>query len=1232
LDKKTLHTTLLVILLLIFSGCSTTKNTRVTRSYHNITSRYNIFFNARQSLKSGEEKIERTIENDYTHLLPVFKDSDPSSAKAVKSDMENVILKASKLIEVHSITKKPKRRRSGGSRRYQEFARKEEFNNWIDDSYLIMGKAYFYQDNFLSAIDNLAYVIRKFPEEKTKYEAYLWLIRSYTELERFAEASEIIITAERDEDFPRGLERDFAVVVAEYYIKMGDYTEATKYLDIAIQKTFWRKQKARLQYILAQLYEETGQPGLASQAYFRVGKYNPPYDMAFNAKIKAASIFTGEGDAEKLKKELHKMLRDDKNIEYRDQIYYALGNIHFREGNRKEAILNYRKSVSSSIYNSYQLAQSAITLAGLYFEDLNYRNAQSYYDSAMIVIDDNYPDYENLESRYNSLTRLVDQILIVEREDSLQKVALMSEIERDALIDNLIETEKERQLQEQMGPVQGGANSSFYRANQYRLGMGRTQAGSGWYFYNPQTVSFGKVQFQQRWGERKPEDNWRRSDKSTLSEGEYNEFEELIDSTLIEEPIVDDPLQREFYTQNLPMNDSLMALSHEQIKEALYNAGKLFKTEFKNYQQSNAAFIELNRRYPDNIYTLASWFDLYDNYEILENQERSDFYRNSIINRFPESKYARYLLNPNFFVDLEAQKDSINRLYQYTFERYKRGQYPQVISLTGQMKELEPDSVLMPKIDFLRSVALGTQSDLPEFEKLLTGYIAAYPNEETTVLAGDILSLVQDSTLQDYQKLVDIGYLHDIIQNEEMLPGNNDDDEFDGKFSYDGDLLHYFVIAYPRDADFDLNRLKFDIANYNIDHYTKTDFDMETENLDGQTALLVIRSLADKEQSLIYFRSIIRKSEVFQALESFDYINFVASSTNYRALLADKSLTDYLSFFIKNYSRFTRPEFEDEELLDRPEDLMAKIEEEEETLEERGTFVMVTETQPTGTFDALIDTAQCFVIAIRGEEAPIRPVTSTFADYNRSSFRIWNLQLQLKTAADYHLVVVKGLPGFNEAMSYFRSAVTNRNLFTDLENISYRNFLITDENLSRLTENGKIDEYLDFFRQEYLQANVQERTQSDEDQAPATETEASLSGRIENTPPEEATEYTGPYHQELEKPHLFVLVIPSENIDTETFLSGISRYNETTEPDKELTIEEHNLDHFRTIIAISGLQDKETALDYFRKFIRERSLFDPLGDAQYRNFLITEENLDVFVAEKDISAYTDFFKRFYLEQ
>ncbi len=1203
----------------------------MSRAFHNVNSHYNVYFNGNESLKAGKLRIENAVEDDFTRILPIFKDSDPTASRTAKSDMENVILKASKLIKLHSITAKPKRRKKR-TRRYQEFASKEEFNNWIDDAYLLMGKGYFYQDNFITAIDNFSYITRKFPEETTRYEAEIWLVRSYIELERYIEATELIQSLQADENFPRKLEKDLAVVTADLYMKSNDYLEAIKFLDIAIQKTFWKKQKVRLKYILAQLYQQTGNSALASTTYKEVSKMNAPYKMAFNAKINAIGAFADGGDMEKLKKELRKMLKDKKNLEFKDQIYYALANIIFKEGNRDLAIDNYKESVSASITNSFQLAKSAITLGELFFEDLEYRNSQAYYDSAMIVIDETYPNFDGISIRYNSLTQLVENLFMVEREDSLQNLAQMDEADLNAFIDELISTEQEKLRQQESLAMQGrSGNSSFYRANENRLGLGQNQAGAGWYFYNPQTVSFGKVQFQQRWGRRKLEDDWRRSDKRSLSIDEFDEFDELLDSTNIVVR-VEDPLKREFYTQDIPLTDSLMNASHERIMEALYNAGRIFKSEFNNYDRSAESFEELIERYPQSIYTLSTYFDLYDLYELMSNGEKSNLYRGRIINGFPDSKYAKYLLNPNFFIDLEAQKDSLNRLYQFTFNQYKAGKYPEVISLTGQMNELEPDSSIIPKIDFFRTIALGTQSEMVEFESLLKGYVEKYPKEETAVLAQDILSLIEDSTLADYQKLVEIGYLNDQIQNEELLPGNqNENDEFGGKFAYDDDLLHYFVIAYPRTSDVDINRLKFDIANYNIDHYTKIDFDIETENLDGKTALLIVRALSNKDNSLIYFRSIIRQKEVFNSLAGVDYINIVASSTNYRAILADKSLSDYLRYFVKNYSRFIGSDFDESDYLS-PEEMMAKAKEEEEKLEERGTFVMVTADQNLGTFDNNIDTLQSFVLAVKDEKISVRQTLTQFAAFNRAEFRTWGLALQIKPVDGYQLIVIKGIPGFVEGMSYFRRVIMNRPLFENLGQISYRNFLATDENVLRLMENGKIDEYMDFFRGKYLQADPNRIA------APVTNTPNTQVAEPEQKPeellkvPEEAEEISSPYNSEIKKPHYFVLVIPSEGIDTPAFIKGINEYNAASFAGTPMDISEQPMDDLRSIVRISGLPDDVSALQYFRQFVRNRSLFEPIGDANYRNFLISEENFDTFLQEKNITEYMDFYKRVYLGQ
>jgi len=597
LKKLFLHTIALLTIVSLFSGCSTEKNTRASRTFHNVTSHYNIYFNASESVKEGVLNIEESIENDYTRILPIYKASDPSAAKMVKSDMDNAVVKCSKLVEIHSITKKPKRKKKR-TRKYIEFSSQEEFNKWIDDSYLLIGEAYFYQHNFMAAIDNFSYVIRKYPDEDASNEARIWLIRCYSELERFIEASEAIQAVQNEENFPRKLEKKLAIATADYYMKQKEYAEAIKFLDIAIKKMFLKNNKARLQYIVAQLYHEIGREDEASKAYLAVTRMNPGYKMAFNAKINAAGIFSGEGDSEKIKKELRKMLRDNKNIDFQDQIYYALGNIYFKEGNRDVATDNYKLSVSKSFQNQFQRAQSAITLADIYFEDLRYRDAQSYYDSAMIIIDETYPDFKQLEAKYKGLTNLVDNLLAVEREDSLQKIALMPELERESLIARLMKEEQEEQRNMENLALQGAQGQGYNRSNRNRMGMGNRQSGAGWYFYNPQTVSYGRVTFQQQWGKRKLEDDWRRFNKNTMSLDDADEFSAIDSSQMVFRE--EDPLKKEFYTQDLPLTDSLMEISHERIRDALYNAGKIFKSEFANYPRSAESFEELNRRYPVN--------------------------------------------------------------------------------------------------------------------------------------------------------------------------------------------------------------------------------------------------------------------------------------------------------------------------------------------------------------------------------------------------------------------------------------------------------------------------------------------------------------------------------------------------------------------------------------------------------------------------------------------------------
>ena len=587
----------LVAVLFFLSGCSTEKNTFTSRAYHNLTAHYNVFFNGRESLRAGAEKINNSVEDDYSKILPLYKSSNPSTATAATSDMENSILKGSKLIQSHSITKKPKRRKNH-SKSYTRFIKQDEFNNWIDDAYVLMGKAYFYQHNFPSAIENFSYVVRKFEDDPSKYTANIWLIRCYTELERYVEASELIQQMQADENFPRKLEGELAAVTSDYYAKQLYYTEGIPFLSIAVKQTGKKEDRLRYKYVLAQWYQETGNTEKASQTFREVARMNPPYKMAFNARIQAAGTFTGIGDAEKLQKELRKMLRDKKNREFRDQIYFAMGNISMRAGDKKKAKEDYTKSAAMSVDNLYQRALSCLTLAQIYFEELDYKKSQSYYDSAMVVIDDKYPNYPQIAERHKSLTRLTDNIYAVEREDSLQRIALMDEPTRNSLIDKWIKEATEKEALAKQAESNQMMDRNYFRQNESRFGLSQQQEGAGWYFYSPTTVAYGKVEFERLWGKRKLEDNWRRADKRVVSDEDLVQNEDSL-MTAEGPKKVQDPKSREFYTQDLPMTDSLMNVSHGKIRIALFNAGRIFKTDFTDFTRAIESFEDLNKRYPE---------------------------------------------------------------------------------------------------------------------------------------------------------------------------------------------------------------------------------------------------------------------------------------------------------------------------------------------------------------------------------------------------------------------------------------------------------------------------------------------------------------------------------------------------------------------------------------------------------------------------------------------------------
>ena len=885
--------------LLLSAGCSTQNNTAVSRFYHELNSQYNVYFNAKESFKEGIFRIDQYVIEDYTHLLPVFPETNPMASQVAASQMEYTIQKCLKLIASHSITKSPKRK-SNTSEKYKTFASQSEYNKWIDDTYLLMGEASYYLRDFHKAQENFNYILHIFSTQPTKNPAFLWLSKCYLETGEYEKALEIFKLLERDGSLPEDIKKDLSLVKADYHILTENWKEAIFQLNQALKLPVSKNERGRYNFILAQIYLKQGKNEEAIMAFNRVVKSKPPYRMAFEAKISLLEFSNSQ--PEEIDLALGKMIKSGNNHPYLDRIYYAKGVVALKSEQIPKAITDFQTSVAYSLENNSQRALSSLTVARLFFDESNYRLSSCYYDSALAVIGQYYPGYDEIVIRTNGLAALVKNLNLITREDSLQRVALMTEKDRLSYINKLISkiSEEENLRQKELQNEQD--NQNYFRNQQYRTTFDNQANNSLWYFYNPVTAGMGKTEFQQIWGKRKLEDNWRRKNKISFNQPESDQADAAPETIKkeVQKPKISNPKTVEYYLQELPLNDSLMQASHDRIKSALFAAGRIYLSVLKDEPHAISFFEELNSRYPESIYELPTWIELH------KIKYKTDFYRNKITQKYPESNYARFLLNPDFFKEMEARKQLRERKYGEAIAFYRSGDYTAAGELAAEVMALQPDSLLLPKVKFIELIAKGKNASQADFSKMTDQYLSDFPVSPAKPRVLKIRELIRQNSLAELEKMITRLDSAGIInqQDEQTIRIN---DSFGGKYSYDEDLFHYFVLAFPKGAKVDVNRLIFDIANFNIDYYTSFDFDIEEIRLNDQTTLVVVRSLPNKEEGLGYFGNIIRQKGVFNTLKGVDYHYFIASSPNYRKMIGDQDLLEYLRFFVQNYSKISSP-------------------------------------------------------------------------------------------------------------------------------------------------------------------------------------------------------------------------------------------------------------------------------------------------------------------------------------
>ena len=875
-----------MIMIPVLNSCSVKKNTSLSRNYHDLVSHYNIYFNGHESYKKGVEKARTAVQIDYTDILPVFLYEEESVHSAVTGDMKRAIDKATKVITFHSISAKPKVTKGEQSPRDKAFYEKNEYNKWVDDSYMLMGMAYMYQGEFFMAIETFKHVMVTFPAEEIRFLALTWLARAYIMVDEMNEAERILSSLSDTGDFPDEYRAAYLTTMAQFHIRKENYSTAAEHLEnTMLLNGLTKDEKIRYTYILAQLYEKTGQNKLALEKYRKVSRYNPTYEMAFNSKVSMAEAYkSGSSNSGELKKLLSKMLKDSKNKEYRDQIYFAMGNIAFEEGDREKAIEYYQLSVSSSLQNQYQKGYSSYTLAKIYYDEPDYILSAAYYDSAVSFLDKDFPGYSGLATLSASLSNLVVNINSYELEDSVQRLAGLPEAERLAVIDGIIEQvrkeEEEARLAEQQAMQDMAFNQSMLYSNNQVSGTGGQQGGK-WYFYNLNAKSFGQPEFRMRFGDRKLEDNWRRKNKqsiSSLGAGAGTNGDSIKGKAGT--PVFDNK-SREYYLVNIPLTDSAMEQSHLRLEEALFNMGTIYKQNLLDYKEAIGAFEELLERYPDGQYTPQVMYYLNELYNSTQNPARAGYYKEKLLAEYPESHFSKLLNNPNYIKELEEEEMKVTHKYEEIFGKYQDRNYSGVIMGADTALALYPDDPLAPKFKYIKALSVGATKGKEAMKVEFDSLIAQHPGTEESQQAQQII---------DYMFVA----FPVIKEAEEAKTGEEIYTEFDP------DQEHYFLLSMPFGEN--INQVSFNLLNYNLDHFNQYDLKIERINLTDGYNMLIVKTFNNAAGASRYMRVIRENSpQILAGIAESSYRMMIISRDNLATLVREKVHNPYYLFYLKHY-------------------------------------------------------------------------------------------------------------------------------------------------------------------------------------------------------------------------------------------------------------------------------------------------------------------------------------------
>lgn len=878
-------------LLFFLWGCNPAKNTTINRFYHSTTAQYNGYFNANLLLDQAITGYRKNIKEDYYTQIPMEIYPGEEDVKDLYPAIDTAIVKCTKVISDHSMP--------GASR---PSAKKEENNSFIDENWTTIGKASYMRRDYNAAMKNFQFIKKFYTNDPSNYVGELWMAKTNIALKKYTEAGfnlaalQNVLDAESEKakekksikkflakmkqskrkrkkekaeevaKFPKKILFDYYKTSAELALIKEDKDLAIENLEKSLKETRKKPEKARVYFILGQLHQGMGNPQKAKENYTKVLKNNAPFEMEFSARLKRASL----GADAKLLKELNKMLRDAKNAEFKDQIYYALAQMDLQKGDESKAFVNLTSSAFYSTSNNRQKAMAYEQMADLKFAKRDYIPAQKYYDSCAKVMPDTYPNFEGIKNKASKLRDLVKAVEIAIFEDSVQRIANMDESERLSYLDKVGQQLKDREAERKKKEAE-----KLLALQKNENAFNQNQTGNKWYFRNAKTRAEGLNEFKKQWGSRDNADDWRRADKIVFVEFTENDTVVGDTSKIAPQKIITDPFSQETLLSDIPLTDSAMNASKERLVKALYSAGIIYKDQLKETELATTQFLGVLDVVFETDYKLMSAFQLYKINETV-NPTQAAIHKNYILNYFPNSDYANYLRDPDYFIkkkelDARAEKDYIKAL-----DRYRSGlYYPALSSATAVLAD-EPTNEFRPKYLLLKAMCQGKlNEDKKTLLPTLTQLTTEFPSTDEAAKAQQMIDIINN------------GY------------SKNEIVDFSSKsiYTYDDKARLYVLIFLDSNSNPGLDKTR--IVDFHREYFSRDKLKVSSKIFGDNQSIALIDDFETEMKALNYLR--VYKSTRKHLLDLQNAKTLIISQENLKILFQTLKLKEYENFLEDYY-------------------------------------------------------------------------------------------------------------------------------------------------------------------------------------------------------------------------------------------------------------------------------------------------------------------------------------------